>query len=577
MKTWLKVLLVLVALFLVSIFLIFVAIYQNVTAPPRVAAGSVLLQPITQLVEWRPTDIVSKAVGGTVPTLRDVLDNLRKAAVDKRVRAVVLLPRGTGFGWAKATQLRRAVAEFKRSGKPIFAYIERTEDLGFYLASAASKVYMTPTGNLALNGLASEVVFLRGSLDKLGVYPDLEHIGAYKSASDLLTRKSMSPAHREEVNAILDSYFTQYVDSLAASRGKNPAQIRKIINEHLFLTAEQALQYGLVDSLVYWDEVEAVLDKENGGKLSRLWGNTYRKIPARTLGLDRGPKIALVYAVGSIVLGNDAFDPLFGSAMGSSRVARDIRRAAEDRSIKAIIFRVDSPGGDALASDVIWRATQEARKKKPFIVSMSDVAASGGYWISMGADTIVAEPSTLTGSIGVISGKFSLRKLYEKVDLNVEIVKRGRFADALTASRPFTPEERKQVFDNMMQIYRTFVTKAAEGRRRTYDQIDAVGRGRVWTGAQAKEIGLVDALGGLETAIDIAKQKAGILPEQSVRLVVFPKEKSLLEMILSERLTAFRFGKTLHSLDSVADFFLGRRLYRDFVPLAIMPWWLRVR
>lgn len=575
-KTWQKVLLILIVVFGLGVFLMLVAIYQSLTAPPQIRSGSVLLQPVTQLVEWRPTDLVSRVLTETQPTLRDVVDNLRKAAVDDRVTAVVLLPRGEGYGWAKAAQLRRAMAEFKRSGKPLIAFIERAQDLAYFLASAAERVYMVPSGDLMLNGLTTQVVFLRGTLDKLGVYPDLEHIGDYKSASDLLTRKSMSGPHREMMNAILDSYYAHYVDSLAASRDKDAEEIRRIIDDHLFLKAKQALEYGLVDSLLFWDELEQLLKKNNNGTFRKLSAKTYYKIPTRTLGLDKGPKIALIYAMGSIILGNDSFDPIFGSAMGSSRVAADIHRAAEDKTIKAIVFRVDSPGGDALASDIIWKATQTARQKKPFIVSMSDVAGSGGYWISMGADSIVAEAGTLTGSIGVISGKFSLASLYDKIDLNVETLKRGRFADAMTDTRPFTPEEREQVIENMWWIYRMFVTKAAEGRGMTYDQVDALGRGRVWTGAQAKQNGLVDVLGGLETAIDLAKQKAGIAPEESVRLVVYPREKSLVEMVLSQELATVFSWWRFPAGDPVIEFFRGRRLYRNFTSLAIMPWWLQV-
>lgn len=577
MKTWQKVLLTLIVLFLVAVFLIFVGIYQSLTAPPHIADNSVLYQPVEELVEWRATDVLSRTLSGNPPTLLDIVENLRKAAVDKRVQAVVLMPTGSSYGWAKATQLRRAVQEYRSSGKPIFSFIERAGNLQYYLASAATKVYMVPSGNLMLNGLASQAVFLRGTLEKLGVFPDLEHIGKYKTASDVFTRKDMSSAQREMVGSILDSYFSQYVDTLATARDVDPGGISEIIDTNLFLTSEQALEYGLVDSLLYLDQVDELLKKQNGGTLERLSSDTYRKIPARTLGLDRGPKIALVYAVGSIVLGSDAFDPLFGSAMGSSRVVQDIRSAAEDESIKAIVFRVDSPGGDALASDIIWRATQVARQKKPFIVSMSDMAGSGGYYIAMGADSIVAEPGTLTGSIGVITGKFSLEGLYGKIGMNIDIIKRGRFADAMTDSRPFTPDERQRVVDSMWETYRTFATKAAEGRGMTYAQIDSIGRGRVWTGAQAVNIGLVDVLGGLDTAINIAKEKAGIPLEQKVRLVLYPKEKSLLEMILTERLAGVHFGSDLSSLQPVLAFFRAGRLYRDFAMLTLMPWWLLVK
>jgi protease-4 len=388
-----------------------------------------------------------------------------------------------------------------------------------------------PSTPLDVTGVATYELFLRGTLDKVGVVADLEHIGDYKSASNTFTEKGYTAAHREMDASLNRDLYEQIVAGIAAGRKKTEADVRSAIDQGPFLP-EQAKAAGLVDEIAYADQIDDRVGTPAGAQ--SIDASDYGAVSARSLGLNRGPRIAVVYAAGTIAGGSSAFDPLQGAVVGSDTLIQSIRRARRDRSVRAIVLRIDSPGGSASASDAIWRElmiTRKERADRPLVASMSDLAASGGYYIAMPATTIVAEPSTLTGSIGIFGVKFTTGGLYQKLGATFDSVSDGRHAEINSPLRPYTPEERGKLDEQLRAFYDQFVAKAAESRGVTPADIDRIAQGRVWTGRQAKENGLVDALGGLSTAIDLAKEQAHIDPATEVEVVVYPQPKSLYELI----------------------------------------------
>jgi protease-4 len=397
----------------------------------------------------------------------------------------------------------------------------------YYLATACSEISALPTALVDVSGLSAEVTFFRRTLDTLGVKAQFEGIGKYKNAPNQYTESGFTEPHREQMEALLDSLFEQYVEAIAQGRKKTPEEVRALVDAGPY-DASEALKAGLVDKLAYEDELEAKLRHS-----SRTTPSRYLK-SARGSWFDSRPRLALVYAVGEIVPG-ESQSGAFGELAGSATVAAALREARSDDGIKAVVLRVDSPGGFGPAADAIWREVAVTRKAKPVVVSMGDYAASGGYYIAMGSDAIVAQPATITGSIGVFGGKLSLRGLYDKLGLTKEILTRGRHADIYSSYRPWSDEERVKLRAQMQAFYRDFVSRAAAGRKRSYQEIDDVAQGRVWTGREALARGLVDRLGGLDTAVGIAKEKAGIARDQEVSLVTLPERKGLFESLLERQ------------------------------------------
>jgi protease-4 len=409
------------------------------------------------------------------------------------------------------------------------------------------------------------VPFLKGGLDKLGIRAEFEHVEQYKTAANMFTEKGFTPAHREEMESLYSDIFAQYVAAAAKARGKTEAEFRALIDQGFF-QGEQAKAAGLVDDLLYEDEVQALL-RRDGRIISPIAFDDYTRVKPASLGLETGAhSIALIYAVGTIMTGES-----LPSVMGGSTVARWIRTARTDASIKAIVLRVDSPGGSSVGSDVIWREVALARKAKPVIVSMSDVAGSGGYWIAMSATKIVAEPQTLTGSIGVLAGKFSIDGLLEKLGVTSERLVFGEKADVFSPFRPFTAEERKVLKDEILWTYEQFLTRAAEGRGLTRDEVDAVGKGRIWTGRQAKDLKLVDELGGLTMAIGMAKKEAGIDADEDVRLDVWPRPRSFWQSLFSRP----GFGVNLKTAAGRSQVLDTARMMNQTRIWALMPLWVQ--
>lgn len=556
-----------------TLFILLIALFLITFFSQQPAKNSILeVEIYSNIVEERLSKFPDRFFQGKVTTTKDILDMLKYAAHDSKISGLVLKISPFNMGLAKVQEIRDAIENFKKSGKFIFSYMEFAGNKEYYLACSSEKVYLMPQGVVNLTGLLAEAYFYRGMFDKLAVSPDYEHIGKYKSASDVLTRKSMSPAQREATNSVLDSYYEQFIAGIASSRRLSKEKIRNSIDQGPFL-AKEALERGLVDKLVYEDEFLDLVKKENKGRLPIIAGKKYLLQTSRKAPLK--PKIALIYGCGTIVSGSSLYHPLAGKFLGSETIAEAIRKARESSSIRAIIFRIDSPGGSAIASDVIWREVMLTKGKKPFIVSMSDVAGSGGYWIAMAADKIVAQPGTLTASIGVISGKFNLKGLYQKLGINKEIISRGKHAEIYIDYQNFTDEEREILIKGMNDIYHNFVSKAAKGRNLTYEHVDEIAQGRVWTGEQGKKLGLVDELGGLEKAILLAKKAAKISEKSDVELVVYPKEKAwsgfLFESVFAERLQAFA------NIDPAVRISAQLQQLSQEKFLLLMPYYLRVQ
>jgi protease-4 len=498
-------------------------------------------------------------------SMYDIWTNLRKAKVDQRINTVILRLGNLVCDWAKAKEIRDLILEFRSSGKKAYAYIEEAIefDKEYYLATACDEIVMHPQGFLIINGIGGYVPFLKQALDKLGVEAEVEHVEQYKTAYHMFTQDSLTDAHREMLDSLYSSLFEEYTSTVSEARGLPEEEVKRLI-DHGFFQGEDAHQAGLVDARLYEDQfLERVMGDRNS--IRRISHQQYLRISPSSLGLNRGRKIALIYGQGPIITG----DGMYG-LMGSATVARWIRRARQDKSIAAIVFRVDSPGGSAVASDAIWREVVLAKKEKPFIVSMSDMAGSGGYQVAMAAHRIVAQPQTLTGSIGVIFAKINLQKLYSQLGITGERIIYGKRADMFSSFRRATPEERDLLKREIRKTYDYFITKAAEGRKLSKDDIDRIGKGRVWTGSQALELGLVDEMGGLSRAIAIAKELAGIPDRDEVRLEVLPRKISLWNMVMgrqSVRLDA--------KLPPLADKIIATLSLLDRnVPWALMPFWL---
>ncbi|HZI19630.1 MAG TPA: signal peptide peptidase SppA [Pyrinomonadaceae bacterium] len=515
-----------------------VLLFYALSSEPDIPDNSVLVLRVEGSLPDYTTaaPAVGRLFGGDTSSLSDLLTQLRKAKADKRVGAVLLDFGFLGTGWAKAEELRDAIADFRQSGKPIYAYMEVGSDKELFVATAAERVYVAPIGDLFINGLAAEAMFFRGTFDKLGIYWDGYQIGKYKTAPERFTRKEMSEAERETLGALLDGIFNRYTSKIAEARGKSVEDVKALIDNapHNAVAAHAA---GLIDGALYRGDVENELKKRLGykddAKLRKLSRAEYAQASEESLGLNEGERIAVVYAAGPINLGRSD-DGAFGGeqTIGSDTIVKAINDARDDKSIKAIVLRVDSPGGSVYPSDLIWKAVEEAKAKKPVVVSMSDLAASGGYYVSMGANRIVAQPMTLTGSIGVFAYKPVMKEFYDWVGVSSEYLLRGKNAGMFRETERFTDEERKH-FERLINHYywNEFIPKAAKGRGRDTEYLNSVAQGRVWTGEQARERGLVDEFGGLDRAVEVAKELANIPAERGVRRVAYPAQRSFFQQL----------------------------------------------
>ena len=504
-----------------------------------VERGTVIEMSISgSIEEERDESLQGKLMQGDVTLVSEIQTLFEKAAIDEDIAGVMVTVKSFGMGRAKLQEVRGSIKAFRESGKWAVAYMDSSGELGpgngpYYLASAFDEVTVAPSGDIMLVGIAANVPFLRGTLDRIGIYPDYDHIGRYKSAKDTFTEREFTEAHRESMEALVGDLYRGMVEDIAESRKVTPAEVEALVDRGPF-TAKEALDAGLVDKLAYFDEFRDAVKERNGGRLRTLkWGEYLKR--RGNLGEGRH-KIAVIHGTGVILQGRSGYDPSVGWLMGSDTITAAFRQAREDKSVKAIILRVDSPGGSAIASDIIWRETQVARKAgKPFVASMSDVAASGGYYVSCGADRIIAEPTTITASIGVVYGKLVMKGLYDWAGLSFGTVQRGRNAGFFNELTPWTPEEKEQIYWKFMRkIYDQFVSRVAEGRKMSVEDVDKIAQGRVWTGMRAKDLGLIDQLGGFPDALKAAKELANIPAEEGVRLWHLPEKPSLWESIFSD-------------------------------------------
>ena len=524
---------------LILVLVVGVAIVVSVFRPKPVSIhdNSVLALKISgPLPDYVPDDPLRRLFGGQPQSLSSLLTQFRKAESDKRITAILLDIDMSEAGWAKSEEIRSAISTFRESGKPVYGYMETGFNKDYYIAAACDKIYVPPSSELFVNGLAGDVMFFHGSLDKLGVYPDVYQIGKYKSAGDMFTQKQMTPAHREFINSLLDDLFGRYVEGIAKGRSKSPDDVRKLIDNAPY-TAPQAKDAGLIDGALYHEDVEKELKKRLGYKdsdeLHIAKGGDYRQVSQESLGLNKGEKVAVVFAAGDITSGRSQYGSEGEETIGSDSLSKTLEEVRDDKTIKAVVLRIDSPGGSGLASDIIWKSIESLKEKKPVVVSMSDVAASGGYYIACNANKIVAEPSTITGSIGVVGGKPVVKGLYDWLGITNEYVMRGKNAGMFRETEKFSDTERQKFQEFLNATYDDFTTKVAKGRGKEKNYIDSIGQGRVWTGQQGKDRGLVDEYGGLDRAIEIAKQLAKIPADKGIQRVIRPQPPSFFEQLMN--------------------------------------------
>ncbi|MEE8557958.1 MAG: signal peptide peptidase SppA [Myxococcota bacterium] len=518
---------VVVIFFVVSLGLsLAFALYRP--APDIPSAGVLVVELGGALAEAPPVDRVSQllAPGPALPT---ILLQLEKAALDDRVRGVLIHIRPLGIGYARVQELRDAMLLFREHQKPVAALLDMTSlntTREMYLASAADQVYLVPGFAGPLAGIAGEYLFLGELMDKIGVRYEYERIGDYKTAPEMFAERQMSPPARRMMNEILDTLFEQVIRGIALGRNLDSDKLRALVDTAPSTTASY-LQEGLADGVASREEV---IDLLGGDEAEEISLDTYVEVDPRDFGLRTGPAVALIFGEGVIVQSQSRRS--FGSSqLAADRVVEALKDASSHPDVRAIVLRINSPGGSPLASDQIWRAVRSVQEETPVVVSFADVAASGGYYVASAANAVVTQPATLTGSIGVVLQRPSFQGLYQKLGVHSEVMTRGRQASILAASEPLTEEQRAITRSVVETIYEQFLERVAEGRGMTTAQIDAVGQGRVWLGEKAHTLGLADEIGGLRKAVERAKREAGLEPDVDPRRMVFPGRRNLTEQL----------------------------------------------
>jgi protease IV len=488
---------------------------------PEITTGSTLVLHLEgDLPEQSPVDVAVPFIQDQPPlTTSEAWQILRKAAVDSRIKSVVIEPRGLSAGWAKLEELRADIVAFKKSGKPVYAYLRGPGAHEYYLATAADKIYMAPEDFLDVKGLRAELMYLKGTLDKLGVSMEFEHVGKYKDAPDTFTKTGPSPETLLVMNQILDQYWGDLIRVIAEGRKKQPEAVKALLDQGPFL-GKQAIDGGLLDGLAYSDGLP-----ETGTLITE---RTYLR--AEVPGYEGKTKIALLVGDGEITRA-PADSSLSDNGITSGAMVKRIKQVADDASIKGVILRIDSPGGDGIASDDILHEAKALSMKKPVVISMSDTAASGGYFMALTGDPILAYSNTLTGSIGVFYGRVNLLGLYDKIGIKKEILSRGHFSRIDSDYGPLTADERAKLQDDIQVFYKGFVTRVAEARKKPYDVVEPLAQGRVWLGVQAKQNGLIDEIGGLDRALELVKERAKIPAADKIALVTYPPKRTVFDYL----------------------------------------------
>lgn len=526
-----------IVLFFLLLAVIISSMVSSVSTDEKVTieSGTILhlhfKNPIEDRSQENPFDNLDfTSFGSKQPGLNEILKNLQKAATDDNISGIYLDLSGLQGGFATIEELRNALIDFKKSKKFIYAYSDYYSQGSYYLASIADKVWVNPEGGVDISGFAANIPFLKGTFEKLEIEPQIIRHGKFKSAIEPLIFDKMSDENREQVATYMNSLWSKYLTGVASARKISPEEVQQIADSLKIRTSEDALRLKIVDKIAYKDEFIAILREKSNKKASEelklVTLKKYNNAAGKTKEFTRD-KIAVIYASGNIVSGKGESDEI-----GSESLSETIRKAREDEKVKAIVLRVNSPGGDALASEIIWREVDMSRKVKPVIVSMGDVAASGGYYIACAADTIIAQPNTITGSIGVFGVIFNAQKLFNnKLGITFDGYKTAPLSDIGSQVRPMTETERLIMQQSVERVYTTFTTRVADGRNIPVAMVDSIGQGRVWSGTDALRIGLVDKLGGLDDAIAIAAEKAGL---KNYRISELPEIKEPFVQIMEE-------------------------------------------
>lgn len=537
--------------FLLTLFVLVSPVLAEEQAAEEMALPVKNYAKFTLSGAYADTKVVSTFGTSSTKTLRGLFKKLDALKTDDEIAGIIFKIDNVSIGWATLQEIRSKLHEFRAAGKETVGYLEGGGNAEYLLAAAMDRVVLMPVGSLNLTGLRAEILFYKGLLDKLDIQADMLAMGKYKSGVEPYMRDGMSDAFRESMTTLLDDLYTQLLNHIAESREGITAESASDLMDRGPFTAEEALQEKLVDALQYYDELLTALktaSEDEDVQVMEPGSERKRKVPdmnsfaglMQLFSMLNPPQrtqptsenqIALIYANGPIL---PSVESLLASmpVITPDELKEAFEKARTDDSVQAVVLRIDSPGGSALASDLIWREVMLTQREKPVVVSMGDVAASGGYYIAMAAGTIVAHPSTLTGSIGVFGGKLNMKGFYNKVGLTKEIITYGQNSTLYSDYGGFTPTERERVEKMMKTIYADFVRKAAAGRDKSFDEIDEIAQGRVWTGQQAKTLGLVDELGGLDTALSIAKVQAGFSADDEVNLMVLPKQKPFFEQLM---------------------------------------------
>ncbi len=528
MKSFLKYLLVLLSGFFILFLSIFLFITALTNTDPVVEDNSYLYLPISgTLPEYIAPNPFAELMGNWTLDLKKIRENLEKAAVDERINGVILNLGYIRAGYAKINELQHYIEEYKKSNKKIYAFLDFGSTKEYLLATSCDSIFMPESGNLFITGHGAGVTFYKGLFEKIGIQADFVHVGEFKDAPESYTESKMTSSQKLVLNNILDQFYENTINIISQKRNLASTKVNYLIQNISGFNGNDALQEGLIDAIYYKEDVVELLNYQDEAP-NLLSAYTYSSVPISSLGIRTKSKIAVVHVSGTISAGNDVNDPILGKLAGSSTIVKNIKNAANSNSTKAIILRINSPGGSAIASDEIWKAVKEAVKIKPVVASVSDYGASGGYYIAMAADTIINNPLSLIGSIGIFAGKFSLENLYKKVGLGYELILRGKNAALFSTYSLWSKSERAIIQRLIDDFYKNFVTKVAESRNMTYKEVDNISQGRVWSGKQGVQNGLSDSTGTFYDALKFAKKMAGIEESESVRLSYYPREKDFI-------------------------------------------------
>jgi protease-4 len=509
--------------------------------------------------------------GEVTESLKDFLARLKEARLDQSVKAVVLDLEGARLGFGQLLEVHEALGRFEAVDKDVYIHADSLSTGTYALATSASHLTLTPTGDLWLTGLYGEAPYLRGLLDKMGVVPDFEHCGSHKTAAETITRTGPSPESKEMTNWLLDSLYDSLVKLIADSRGMTPEHARKLIDGGPY-TAEEALAAGLIDSVTHRQDFVAGLEEKYGASTKievnyakkepfgdmpsdpfSAWAYFFEMLTGKSDQAFTEPSVAIVYVEGAIQTGQGESSPLGGPASGaySTTIRKALDKAAKDDSVKALVLRVDSPGGSALASEIIWDATRRVARKKPFVVSMGNVAGSGGYYVSCGAETIFADPTTITASIGVVGGKLVTTGGWDKLGINWSANQRGARAGIMSSAAPFSDDERAKILEYMNSVYDTFRKRVADGRgSKLTKPLESIAGGRVYTGEQALQLGLVDKMGGLDDAIKFAADRAR-LGDYEIRVI--PKPLGIFDLLFQRQSDEDEYARSATGSTGLVD------------------------